>query len=97
LAGYLYHWKEESLCIYSCDFCFITVLSLCWSWLSQLVSSAQSEELQRMHIQKLQSDVTNLLKFVRRVREENSWDATGLTFNEVTYEDIFGTEDMTSE
>jgi hypothetical protein len=50
-----------------------------------------------MQIQKLQSDITNLSELVRRVREENSWDATGLTFTEVTYEDIFSTEDMTSE
>ena len=45
---------------------------------------------------KLQSDITNLLELIRRIREENSWDATGLTFHEVTREDIFGTEDTFS-
>jgi hypothetical protein len=52
--------------------------------------------LQHIQIEKLQSDLTNLLELLRRVREENSWDTTGLTFNEVTCEDIFGTEDMFS-
>jgi hypothetical protein len=47
-----------------------------------------------MQIQELESDRTNLLELIRRVKEENSWDTTGLTFNEVTRTDIFGTEDM---
>jgi len=50
--------------------------------------------LHNIRIEKLQSDITNVLELIRRVREDNSWDAIGLTFNEVTYEDIFGAEDM---
>jgi hypothetical protein len=58
--------------------------------------SARNEELQHTQIQKLESDITNLLELIRRVREENRLDATGLTFNEVTFEDIFGTDNMIS-
>jgi hypothetical protein len=47
-----------------------------------------------MQIGTLQSDLRNFLELIRRVREENSWDKAGLTFNEVTHTDIFGTEDM---
>jgi hypothetical protein len=62
-----------------------------------LVSSARNEELHNLRIEKLQSDITNLLELIRRVREDNSWDATRLTFNEVTNEeDILGNEDINS-
>jgi hypothetical protein len=47
----------------------------------------------RTRIQNLQNDVTNLLEVIRRLREEHTWDTTGLTFTEVTTEDIFGTQD----
>jgi len=47
-----------------------------------------------MQIGELQSDLRNTVELIHRVREENSWDTTGLTFNEVTHEDIFGTEDL---
>lgn len=60
------------------------------------ILSARNEELQHTQIQKLESDITNLLELIRRVREENRLDATGLTFNEVTFEDIFGTDNMIS-
>jgi len=52
--------------------------------------------LQHVQIEEQQSDIRNLLELLRRVREENTWDATGLSFNAVTHEDIFGTEDMFS-
>jgi hypothetical protein len=47
--------------------------------------------MQNAQIERLKSDISNLIEFIRRVREENLWDATGLSFSEVTYEDIFGT------
>jgi hypothetical protein len=47
-----------------------------------------------MQIKKLESDLINLLELICRVREEKSWDTTGLTFSEVTRTDIFGTKDM---
>jgi hypothetical protein len=51
-------------------------------------------ELQCIQIEKLRNDITNLLEFVRHVQENDRWDVTGLTFNEVKIEDIFGTKDM---
>lgn len=38
----------------------------------------------------LRSDVKNLLEFVRRVREESSWDTEGLQFYEVNCYDLLG-------
>jgi hypothetical protein len=52
--------------------------------------------LQHTKIEKLQSDITNLLELIRRVREGKRWDVTGLTFNEIRLEDIFGTKDTFS-
>jgi dTDP-D-glucose 4,6-dehydratase len=46
----------------------------------------------RIQIQNLQNDVANLLEVIRRLREEHRWDTTGLTFTEVTTDDIFGTQ-----
>jgi len=59
----------------------------------------QNEKLQsdieklQSDTEKLQSDNTNLWKLIRRKREENSWDATGLIFHEVTGDNTFGIED----
>jgi len=66
------------------------------SWFCQLASRAQSEKLQNTQIEKYKNDITNLLELIRRIREDNTWDANGLIFHEVTQEDIFGTEDMSS-
>ena len=81
---------------YSSDFCFITVISPWWSWFFQSASSARNQELQDRQIEKLKNDINNLLIYIRRVREKATWDATGLEFNEVSHEDLFGPEDMFS-
>ena len=60
------------------------------------MSSAHKEEMQRVQTDNLQSDISNLLEFIRRIREEKRWDVTGLTFNELTQDDIFGTKDTFS-
>jgi hypothetical protein len=52
--------------------------------------------LQDRQIKNLKIEINNLLIFIRRVREEATWDATGLDFNEVSHEDLFGSEDMFS-
>lgn len=39
---------------------------------------------------RLRSDVQNLLEVIRRLRVERRWNSDGLTFNEITEEDIFG-------
>jgi len=67
---------------------------LSWSWFCQSVASAQNEDLLHIQNEKLRSDITNLLEYIRQVREENLWDVSGLTFSEVKYEDIFSTVDM---
>jgi dTDP-D-glucose 4,6-dehydratase len=55
-------------------------------------SLAQGEEvLMCAQIQNLRNDIANLLEVIRRLREEHRWDTTGLTFTEVTTDDIFGT------
>jgi len=50
--------------------------------------------LQNTQVENLRNDLRNLLELIRRVREGNSWDTTGLTFNEVTCEDILDTTDI---
>ena len=47
-----------------------------------------------MQIRKLQSDLRNILEYIRSVREESSWATTGLTFSEVIHTDIFDIEDL---
>lgn len=41
-------------------------------------------------IRRLQSNVTNLLEFLRRARDEQKWDAKGLLFYGLRREDILG-------
>lgn len=38
----------------------------------------------------LQSDLRNLLEFIRRVRDEDSWNTDGLEFYNVKCEDLLG-------
>lgn len=41
-------------------------------------------------VSRLRSDVDNLLEVIRRSRVDRRWNSDGLTFNEITEEDIFG-------
>jgi len=65
-------------------------------FLEKSASSTSNQELQDRQTEKLKNEINNLLIFIRRVREEATWDATGLDFNEVSHEDLFGPEDMFS-
>lgn len=38
----------------------------------------------------LQNDVSNLVEFIRRARDERVWSIDGLQFYEINYEDLFG-------
>lgn len=48
-------------------------------------------------IRRLQSDVTNLLEFLRRARDEGSWNAKGLIFYGLRCEDILGKDKCNEE
>lgn len=50
--------------------------------------SSQAEILQRM--MHFQSDINNLTEFIRRVREEGSWNTEGLHFYTVASDDLCG-------
>ena len=52
--------------------------------------------MQRKEIEKRNSDIANLVEFIRRVREERRWDVSGLAFYDVAVEDIFGNGDIFS-
>ena len=55
----------------------------------QIPTVVENEEFLHTKIRNLQSDITNLLELIRRAREENSWDVTGLVFTELTFDDVF--------
>ncbi|XP_044268220.1 myosin heavy chain, cardiac muscle isoform-like isoform X4 [Tribolium madens] len=40
----------------------------------------------------LENDMKNLLEFIRRIRDDRKWSIDGLQFYDVTYKDLFGTE-----
>ncbi|PSN47541.1 hypothetical protein C0J52_08391 [Blattella germanica] len=55
----------------------------------KVIPPDQNEELLHTKIRNLQSDITNLLELIRRAREENNWDITGLIFTELSFDDVF--------
>ncbi|KAK7865164.1 hypothetical protein R5R35_002222 [Gryllus longicercus] len=57
---------------------------------NRLMQAQQTEEILKTRISNLQNDISGLLELIRRARYEGSWDTNGLSFLEVTYEDIFG-------
>lgn len=48
------------------------------------------EDILKKRICNLQNDISGLLEIIRRARCYDVWDASGLNFVELTYEDIFG-------
>lgn len=48
-------------------------------------------------IMQLESDVTNLLEFIRRIREEGVWNTDGLDFHKIKSNDLYGKNGKFSE
>ncbi|PNF22135.1 hypothetical protein B7P43_G06810 [Cryptotermes secundus] len=65
-------------------------------WDRDVTIEKNEEVLMDTQVKNLKNDITNLLEVIRRLREEHRWDTTGLTFTEVTADDIFGTQDLIS-
>lgn len=38
----------------------------------------------------LENDLSNLLEFIRRIREEGTWNTDGLSFHEISSSDLYG-------
>lgn len=54
---------------------------------------AQRNYLQKHYqetIKKYDTDLSNVLRFIKRIRETNQWNVNGLTFHYVTYKDLYG-------